>query len=59
MARFLLPLLFLALPLVSSAQPVFVNEIHYDNAGTDADEAIEIAGPYARSSRSTPSNPRM
>ncbi len=24
---------------------VFVNEIHYDNAGTDAGEAIEIAGP--------------
>jgi predicted extracellular nuclease len=25
--------------------PVFVNEIHYDNAGTDAGEAIEVAGP--------------
>ncbi|MDQ3737666.1 MAG: ExeM/NucH family extracellular endonuclease [Actinomycetota bacterium] len=25
--------------------PVFINEIHYDNAGTDAGEAIEIAGP--------------
>ncbi len=25
--------------------PVFINEIHYDNTGTDADEAIEIAGP--------------
>ena len=24
---------------------VFVNEIHYDNEGTDAGEAIEIAGP--------------
>ena len=24
---------------------VFVNEIHYDNDGTDAGEAIEIAGP--------------
>jgi len=24
---------------------VFINEIHYDNAGTDAGEAIEIAGP--------------
>lgn len=23
----------------------FINEIHYDNAGTDAGEAIEIAGP--------------
>jgi len=26
-------------------QPVFINEIHYDNTGTDAGEAIEIAGP--------------
>ncbi len=25
--------------------PVFINEIHYDNAGTDAGEAIEVAGP--------------
>ncbi|WP_052307858.1 ExeM/NucH family extracellular endonuclease [Nakamurella multipartita] len=24
---------------------VWVNEIHYDNAGTDVDEAIEVAGP--------------
>ena len=24
---------------------VFVNEIHYDNTGTDTGEAIEIAGP--------------
>ncbi|WP_339612112.1 proprotein convertase P-domain-containing protein, partial [uncultured Planktosalinus sp.] len=24
---------------------VFINEIHYDNAGADEDEAIEIAGP--------------
>ncbi len=24
---------------------VFVNEIHYDNAGTDTGEAIEVAGP--------------
>lgn len=27
------------------AQTVFINEIHYDNSGTDADEAIELAGP--------------
>ena len=25
--------------------PVFVNEIHYDNTGDDAGEAIEVAGP--------------
>ncbi len=24
---------------------IFINEIHYDNDGTDADEAVEIAGP--------------
>ncbi|RPJ28367.1 MAG: ExeM/NucH family extracellular endonuclease [Chloroflexi bacterium] len=24
---------------------VFINEIHYDNAGTDAGESVEIAGP--------------
>lgn len=28
-----------------TAQTVFVNEIHYDNASTDVDEGIEIAGP--------------
>lgn len=28
-----------------NAQSVFINEIHYDNAGTDTGEAIEIAGP--------------
>jgi hypothetical protein len=27
------------------AAPVFINEIHYDNAGADTGEAIEIAGP--------------
>lgn len=29
----------------AGAASVFINEIHYDNAGTDAGEAIEIAGP--------------
>lgn len=28
-----------------SPADVFINEIHYDNSGTDASEAIEIAGP--------------
>lgn len=28
-----------------SASLVFINEIHYDNAGTDVGEAIEITGP--------------
>lgn len=27
------------------ATPIFINEIHYDNSGTDAGEFIEIAGP--------------
>lgn len=35
-----------ALPLgAAGATPVFINEIHYDNTGTDANEFIEIAGP--------------
>ncbi len=40
-------LLFIIIPVFSlNAQtPVFINEIHYDNTGTDAGEAIEIAGP--------------
>ncbi|MDL1909111.1 ExeM/NucH family extracellular endonuclease [Chloroflexi bacterium CFX6] len=51
--------LALTLSILSVAQPakaapdlfanpsttVFINEIHYDNTGTDAGEAIEIAGP--------------
>ncbi|WP_150049358.1 ExeM/NucH family extracellular endonuclease [Methylomonas rhizoryzae] len=28
-----------------AATPVFINEIHYDNSGTDIGEAIEIVGP--------------
>ena len=30
---------------VRAATAVFLNEIHYDNTGTDAGEAIEVAGP--------------
>lgn len=29
----------------ANAQSVFINEIHYDNTGTDAGEFVEIAGP--------------
>jgi hypothetical protein len=29
----------------SFSQAVFINEIHYDNSGADANEGIEIAGP--------------
>ena len=43
-----LPLLLIAALVAGIAQPaaaqVFINEIHYDNAGTDAGEAIEVAG---------------
>ncbi len=28
-----------------AAQAVFINEIHYDNASTDANEAVEVAAP--------------
>lgn len=31
------------------AQDVFINELHYDNAGTDAGEGVEIAGPAGTS----------
>lgn len=51
----ILALIFGALPMrsVQAAPPlfanpttaVFINEIHYDNTGTDTGEAIEIAGP--------------
>ena len=37
-----------ASPGVSAQGPttsVFINEIHYDNTGTDTGEAIEVAGP--------------
>lgn len=29
----------------SQALPVFINELHYDNAGGDVDEGVELAGP--------------
>ena len=39
----------LALPLTAWSSSVFVNEIHYDNTGTDANEFVEIAGPAGTS----------
>ena len=36
---------FAAPVMAQVSTPVFVNEIHYDNTGTDANEAIEVAGP--------------
>lgn len=38
-----------ALMQSASAQQVFINEIHYDNSGTDQGEAIEVAGPAGAS----------
>ena len=32
-------------PVTYAATAVFINEIHYDNAGGDTGEAVEIAGP--------------
>ncbi|MCB0217174.1 MAG: hypothetical protein KDH92_11090 [Chloroflexi bacterium] len=29
----------------SAQTAVFINELHYDNSGTDADEGVEVAGP--------------
>jgi hypothetical protein len=40
-----IPLLLLFGSQAVNAQEVFINEIHYDNTGTDTEEAIEIAGP--------------
>jgi endonuclease/exonuclease/phosphatase family metal-dependent hydrolase len=38
--------LLLLLPVgPAAAGPVFVNELHYDNAGADAQEGVEVAGP--------------
>jgi len=35
--------------IAAASTVVFINEIHYDNAGTDTGEAIEIAGPAGTS----------
>lgn len=52
MRKFALPFLVLALCTLSiggsraqGTPTVFINEIHYDNTGTDTGEFIEIAGP--------------
>ena len=44
--RLIVLCLLVAAPLsLATAQQVFINEIHYDNASTDTGEAVEIAGP--------------
>jgi hypothetical protein len=42
----LVGLLTVSVPLQAQTA-VFINEIHYDNTGTDTGEAIEVAGPAA------------
>ncbi|MGZ7145021.1 hypothetical protein ACXWOO_11675, partial [Streptococcus pyogenes] len=44
--RILLGIFLLCVVSQTHAQTsVFINEIHYDNSGTDTGEAIEVAGP--------------
>jgi predicted extracellular nuclease len=43
----LLPILGGVEPALADPLAVFINEIHYDNASSDAGEAVEIAGPAA------------
>ena len=43
----LLTLLAAAGGRAAGASSIFINEIHYDNAGADVDEFIELAGPAA------------
>lgn len=45
MKKSLLFILTLFLPLLVYSQTVFINEFHYDDAGADANEGVEIAGP--------------
>ena len=45
MKKILLFISIVLLPITLFSQTVFINEIHYDNTGTDANEGIEIAGP--------------
>lgn len=49
--KFIVLLVLACLVLLGNGKParalttVFINEIHYDNTGTDAGEAVEVAGP--------------
>lgn len=38
-------LIFIAIPVISYSQTVFISEIHYDNSGTDSGEGFEIFAP--------------
>ena len=37
--------MFLGAGYPAWGQSIFINEIHYDNLGTDAEEVLEVAGP--------------
>jgi uncharacterized protein len=42
--------LFASLPIApAGATSIFINELHYDNTGSDAGEGVEIAGPAGAS----------
>lgn len=43
--KLIFSIFFLLISQAILAQTVWINEIHYDNAGTDNNECIEIAGP--------------
>jgi hypothetical protein len=45
MSRLLLACGLALAATAAHAQTVFINEVHYDNAGSDVGEAVEIAGP--------------
>lgn len=45
MKHLYLLLFFICFTLFSVAQSVFINELHYDNIGSDENEGLEIAGP--------------
>jgi len=45
MKKLILSTLFSAAFFIGNSQTIFINEIDYDNLGTDASEGIEVAGP--------------
>ncbi|MCB0465213.1 MAG: HYR domain-containing protein, partial [Aequorivita sp.] len=45
MKKITLTLLLFSIALLTQAQAIFINELHYDNTGGDVNEGFEIAGP--------------
>jgi len=54
LTRFLLACLGLVASGYAAAQGVRISELHYDNVGTDAGEAVEISGPAGTARSTTP-----